>query len=109
MRRQLLAAVDPSRDPRGRERKADWNQRPRDVANLARWIGKQSEQDLNWQIVNLAAKVEDFHDAPILYISGSTPLTFDGELKATPNGAIWTYEDENVRLRKLLHRRLRAG
>ena len=32
-----------------------WNQRPRDVANLARWIGDQNEHYLNWQIVNLKA------------------------------------------------------
>jgi hypothetical protein len=60
-----------------------WDQRPRDAANLARFIGRQTEGDLNWQIVNLNAPVEELHDAPILYISGSRALklTDDDEKK----------------------------
>ena len=54
-----------------------WDERPRDVANLARWVGKEEETYLNWQVVNLKAPVEDLHDAPILYISGSMPLEFN--------------------------------
>lgn len=57
----------------------NWNQRPRDVANVTRWIGKQSERDLNWQIVNLKAPVAELHDAPILYIAGNQELKFDKE------------------------------
>ena len=53
---------------------AHWNQRPRDVANLASWMATQTERDLNWQIVNLLAPPEDLHDAPILYVSGSQGL-----------------------------------
>ena len=49
----------------------DWNQRPRDVANITRMIGKQIEAQLNWQIVSLKQKREDLHDAPILFLSGS--------------------------------------
>ena len=53
-----------------------WNERPRDVANLAKWTGKHSlEGFLNWQIVSLKVSVDDLHDAPILYISGSEELT----------------------------------
>jgi hypothetical protein len=60
-----------------------WNQRPREVANITRWIGKQVERDLNWQIVNLhAAKSEDLHDAPILWISGREALNFTDEQQA---------------------------
>jgi hypothetical protein len=50
----------------------DWNQRPRDVANVTRMIGRQIESQLNWQIVSLKQKREDLHDAPILFMSGST-------------------------------------
>lgn len=56
---------------------APWNQRPRDVANASRWIGRQLERDINWQIVNLASAVEDWFDAPILYVSGSEELALD--------------------------------
>jgi hypothetical protein len=55
----------------------NWNQRPRDVANVARWIGKATERELNWQIVNLkAAPLSDLHEAPILYLSGNQELKF---------------------------------
>lgn len=55
---------------------ANWNERPRDCAHLTRWMGKQLERDLNWQIVNLNVSVDDLHDAPILYIAGNQPLQF---------------------------------
>jgi hypothetical protein len=53
-----------------------WAERPRDVANLARWSGRQLEHDLNWQIVNMEVSPDDLHDAPVLYISGSQQLAF---------------------------------
>ena len=52
----------------------NWDERPRDVANLTRFIGRQSEAQLNWQIVNLAERPVDLLDAPILYVSGDQPL-----------------------------------
>lgn len=54
----------------------DWNERPRDIANLTRWISKKTERDLNWQIVNLKGPVGELLDAPVLYISGNKPLQF---------------------------------
>ena len=59
-----------------------WNQRPRDAANLARWTGRQIERELNWQIVNLDGPVDDFHDAPILYIAGNQRLELGDEQMA---------------------------
>jgi hypothetical protein len=56
-----------------------WDERPRDVANLARWTGKEEESYFNWQVVNLQVAPEELHDAPILYISGSQPLSFSKE------------------------------
>ena len=57
-----------------------WNQRPRDVANLARYIGSVDERSLNWQIVTLLddqeAAVRELHDAPILYLSGGDFVNF---------------------------------
>lgn len=59
-----------------------WNERPRDIANLARWAGKQDEAYYNWQVVNLRVTPEELHDAPILYISGSQPLNFTPDEEA---------------------------
>ncbi|HET6247482.1 MAG TPA: DUF4159 domain-containing protein [Tepidisphaeraceae bacterium] len=57
-----------------------WDERPRDAANLAKWMGKHSiEGFLNWQLVDLKYPVEEFHDSPILYISGSEPLNLSNE------------------------------
>jgi len=53
-----------------------WNQRPRDIANVIRWFIRQSENDLNWQIVNLSAPAVELAEAPVLYISGDTELSF---------------------------------
>jgi hypothetical protein len=73
---KLDYAVDTAGD---KPKPGSWNQRPREVANITRWIGKQVEKDLNWQIVNLTAKAEELHDAPILWISGREPLNFTEE------------------------------
>ncbi len=51
----------------------NWNQRPRDVANLVHFIGQETERDLNWQIVNLSAPMHELHDAPILFLRKSNP------------------------------------
>jgi len=59
-----------------------WDERPRDIANLAHWVGKEDETYLNWQVVNLKVAPEELHDAPILYISGSLPLTFTKDEEA---------------------------
>jgi aromatic ring-cleaving dioxygenase len=54
----------------------DWNQRPRDLANFDRWMGKQVELDrlLNWQVVDLNAPAADLHEASILYVTGDKAL-----------------------------------
>ncbi|MGA2499053.1 MAG: DUF4159 domain-containing protein [Tepidisphaeraceae bacterium] len=67
-------------DTRGDNRKPpSWNERPRDLANLCRWMGKAIENEVNWQIVNLHGNERDILDAPVLYISGKEALNFTPE------------------------------
>jgi hypothetical protein len=70
--------LDFTSDPK---KPALWNQRPRDAANISRWIGRQIERDLNWQIINLGSTLEDFHQAPIVYIAGSGAINLKKEEK----------------------------
>ena len=82
----LMNKLDYTADAAGDKSKpappASWNQRPREVANITRWVGKQVEKDLNWQIVNFTAKAEELHDAPILWISGREALNFTDDQQA---------------------------
>jgi hypothetical protein len=63
-------------DKTGKPVESDWNERPRDVANLTQWTGDQIESNLNWQLVNLKVSPEELRDAPILYLSGDQELNF---------------------------------
>ena len=67
----------------GVTRRADWNLRPRDLANITYWIEQQTERRLNWQIVKLsAASVDDLHDSNIVYMTGKLPVSLKDEEKA---------------------------
>ena len=61
------------------EYRGDWNNRPRALANFCRWARKTFEQDVYWQIINLKVDVSQWHDAPVLVISGSTKPDFSDD------------------------------
>jgi hypothetical protein len=46
-----------------------WANRPRDVAHLAKFTGRETERPLNWQVVDLAGEWGDWMDSPILYLA----------------------------------------
>lgn len=56
-----------------------WANRPRDLANLARFASKELERQLNWQVVPLSREWTDWNDSPILYISSHLPPKFSDE------------------------------
>jgi hypothetical protein len=58
-----------------------WDNHPRDLANLVRYLVHQKEQPLRWQVINLSAPVEEWTDAPILYISAETVPELTAEHK----------------------------
>jgi Domain of unknown function (DUF4159) len=53
-----------------------WHSHSRDCAHLAKYFGKLKEQAFQWQIITTDAPVAEWHDAPILYISAESTLTF---------------------------------
>ena len=61
-------------------KESGWNQRPRDVANFAKWMSKNLDgRYINWQIVHLKGNVDDLHDSSILYMAGSEGFGFGKE------------------------------
>ena len=59
-----------------------WNTRPRDCANLTDWLSWNFERQVSWQVIDINSDVSQWHDAPILYISGS---------------GTWEPEDEQIK------------
>jgi hypothetical protein len=62
------------------EHGGDWNNRPRALANLAAYVGNtMCERRGHWQIVRLAEEPAQWHDAPILLVSGARDPQFTPE------------------------------
>jgi hypothetical protein len=80
-----------------------WANRPRDVANLAKFVSKETERPLNFQVVSLKSEWSDWMDCPILYLSSHEPPIFDesdfAKLKqfVTAGGLLFTHADGGTR------------
>ena len=64
----------------------DWNQRPRDVANLTRFVNEAAERSMNWQSIKLQTGRDglvELADAPILYLAGDGEPAFTDAQKQT--------------------------
>jgi len=59
-----------------------WNAHRRDIANLTAYIEKNKEQLFNWQIVDLAAPLEELHDAPVLFVAAESIPNFTPQDRA---------------------------
>ena len=66
-------------DSAGKNDRGEWNNRPRDLANLARFASRELERPLNWQIVSLDRDPADWSDAPILYFASHSSLKLSDE------------------------------
>ena len=60
------------------EFKGDWNNRPRDLANITGWMSRYFERPVRWQITNMRSSVAELHDSRILYMSGNKEFKFSG-------------------------------
>jgi hypothetical protein len=46
-----------------------WANRPRDLANLARFTSHELERQINWQVVPISRPWTDWMDSPVLYLA----------------------------------------
>lgn len=46
-----------------------WSNRPRELANLARFAGRELERPVNWQVVPVERDWQDWTDSPILWLA----------------------------------------
>ncbi|MBN2584019.1 MAG: DUF4159 domain-containing protein [Planctomycetes bacterium] len=58
-----------------------WNLHPQDLKNLAAYVGNVKEQTFAWQVINLDAPVDEWHDSPILYITPESIVQLSDEHK----------------------------
>ncbi len=53
-----------------------WNNRPRDAANWARWIGSEVEERRNWQILEIQRPMAEWFDGPLVYLASHATIPY---------------------------------
>ncbi len=53
-----------------------WNNRPRDAANLSRWISDEVEEHRNWQILDKNRPIAEWFDGPLVYLATHERLEY---------------------------------
>jgi hypothetical protein len=77
----------------------NWANRPRDVANLTRFAGRELERPLNWQTVGLERDWTEWTDSPVLFIaSDQAPNFTDADVEkfrayVESGGMLFTHAD----------------
>jgi hypothetical protein len=78
-----------------------WDNRPRDLANLSRYVSHSLERPINWQAVGFDRDWLTWTDAPILYIASHVPPKLEDQdlakLKSyvDAGGILFTHADAN--------------
>jgi hypothetical protein len=62
--------------------KEQWNQRPRDLANLVRWFGRTVEREYRWQTVRPDDDLRVLLESPLLFVSGGDDLNLSADQKS---------------------------
>jgi len=69
-----------------------WNNRPRDIANLTRYISDAVEQRRAWQILNINDDVDEYLESPLIYFATHQPIDwvhkYNEQLSNQPDNSI---------------------
>ena len=91
-----------------------WNNRPLDAANTAKFIGDSGERRIAWQVVDMNDPVQQWLDAPILYIATdqetawADPTRLDKLVEYMHRGGLIVVSDQSPgqRLGRILRKNL---
>jgi len=60
-------------------KEGEWNTDRRDAANLTQWFGRESDNPVTWQTLDISSHPTDINDAPIILITGHDPPELTAE------------------------------
>jgi len=70
-----------------RDDRLSWNTRSRDAANLAWWVGQETEQRLSWQVLDVDQSIEDWFEGALVYLATDQSLPYVKEFDQARNPA----------------------